>query len=610
MESTDRNPARGELRFGLPFLPGVRGELLLVGFFVLSTLVLTWPIPVTMNQATGLRGDYFNNLWNVWWLRRAIAEGVSPFHTDYLFHPEGLSLLKHTLSPVNALAGVVLSTFLGPHAVFNTVLLLNFGLAAWTFSLFARYLTGSTAASVPAGLLYSFSPFHYYYLCQVNVFSLAWMPLALLWFVRVYREGGRRNTLLAALFTGCIAGSSEYYVLYAVLAVGLMLVLGRLIDPSVRWREGALRLLRAGLLSGVVVALVAAPLLWGTFFPQEPAAGAEIMGVQVKRANDLFGFEWVGGPESLTVSWPTMLGYSTLLLLFLSARRLLVHQRFWLVLGAAFLVLSLGHELHVDRVATGVPLFYGLFELVPGLEMLRKPDRAFLMIQVVAALCLAEAWVGLERRLSGASRRLAWALVVVLPMVELTGVPFHRFDYGTPAYYAALADEEDVESIVDCPPMQMDIQNARYAFWQMTHGKKQPLGYCTILSKGRSQEEHMTGFVNVYYAWINGFEKHSVPEFAKDFPTWVHRVGFDRLVMHKRMPRQRPPVTELNDRTLFQPFFLVRRDLLWMRQAGLFLDQPIDAKAMFELKSLARRDFGNPIHEDDDVVVFAPRRNP
>src|SRR5262245_54657421 len=88
---------RAGLRLGLERLPGWRGELVILGFFLLAACLLAWPLPVTLGSASGLRGDYFNNLWNGWWLEHSLAEGRSPYWTDYLFFPEGISLRRHTL---------------------------------------------------------------------------------------------------------------------------------------------------------------------------------------------------------------------------------------------------------------------------------------------------------------------------------------------------------------------------------------------------------------------------------------------------------------------------------------------------------------------------------
>ncbi len=210
---------RYRLTFGFSCCPGVRGEFLILFFFVLAALVLTWPMVATLGQATGTRGDYLDNLWNGWWLKHSLVQGHSPFWTDYLYFPDGISLRRHTLSPLNALFLAGSTSVLGPHQAFSLLVLAHFALSGWCFSLLARYVTGSTAGGVLGGLVYSFCPFHYFYLCQINVFSFESMPLALLFFLRHAREGGRRNLAGVVLALAGMAATIEYYVVYTYLAL-------------------------------------------------------------------------------------------------------------------------------------------------------------------------------------------------------------------------------------------------------------------------------------------------------------------------------------------------------------------------------------------------------
>ncbi|NOT30601.1 MAG: hypothetical protein HOP15_09170, partial [Planctomycetes bacterium] len=206
--------ADGRYRLSLGFsgCPGWRGELVLLAFFALAAVVLTWPMIVTLGQATGTRGDYLNNLWNAWWVKHALVEGHSPFWTDWLYYPDGISLQRHTLSPLNALSLAALTSFLDSHQAFSLLVLAHFALSGWCGSLLARYVSGSTAGGVLGGLLYSFCPFHYFYLCQINVFSFEFMPLALLFFLRHAGEGGGRNLAGVVLSLAGMAATIEYYV--------------------------------------------------------------------------------------------------------------------------------------------------------------------------------------------------------------------------------------------------------------------------------------------------------------------------------------------------------------------------------------------------------------
>jgi len=581
---------------------GRRGELAIFAFYVAAALVLTWPVAKTLGQATGVRGDYFNNLWNFWWMRHSISERHSPWYTEYLYFPQGLSLMRHTLSPLNALAGALLSSFLSLHAAFNTLLILKLAASAWAMSLLARYVTGSRPGAVLAGLVYAFNPFHFYYICQINVFTFEFVPLALLFFARTYREGGRRNLILAVLCSGAIAATTSYYVVYTFLVVGLLIVAGRLLDPAVPWRPAATRTAVAAAIAAVVVLLVSLPLLIGTLEHAGGDPDNPVFGDQKRRANDLFGYQWVGGPERVTVSWATMLGYSTLLLLLAHARRLW-RQRFWLLVGLAFVVLSLGRTLYVGNRDTGFPLPYALLVELPVLSMLRKPDRCFMVVQLVTALLCAEAWRGLEGRLAArGARRLAWWGVAALVMVELTGVPFRRFDYDPPAYMEEIARMDDVESVIDLPAMDLDAMNARYSFFQTVHGKKGSLGYSTAFAVEKRHNEQMQVLANGYLWWSG--DGHRI------LPLWIREKGVDLVIHHKTMPQEREPGA-LNTRILWAPFLFVRGPLIGMRQTGQYLDEPFLPQYVNGMRVKLTAEFGPPIHEDERVMVFrVADRNP
>ncbi len=578
----------------------VRRELLVLAFFLVATAVLTWPIPASLASASGMRGDYFNNLWNFWWVKRCVVELESPFSTDFLYYPMGISLKRHTLSPLNAATGAALSSFLDLHTAYNLVLMLTFALSGWTFSLFAREATGSLAGGILGGLYYSFNPYHYSYLCQINVFTLEFLPLALLFLVRCYRRGRVADFLGAVFSIGAIAATHEYYVIYAFLIGGLVVLGGRLLDRAAPWRAGASRVALALVAAAVMVALVSLPLLIGTFGPEGAEEGLGEFSKDTRRANDLLGYNWIGGPETATISWPTMLGFVPLLVLLVTCGRWLRRQTFWVLIGTFFFVLSLGETLVVAGKDTGMFLPYALFAKLPGLAMLRKPDRCFVIVQLVAALCLAESWAGLSERLrSTRTRALVWAALAGLVMLELTGVPFQRFDYEPPAYLHELERHKEVEAIVELPPMDIDVMNARYLLYQTVHEKKQPLGYCTALATSKRHNDQMQHVINGYLEWIDGATSR--------LSDWIRGNRFDLVLHYKTMPEQRDPDPRYHQRVLWQPFFFLRKGLVGMRQAGQYQEMDLDDKNPLWLPSIRGRliqEYGRPLHEDDEVMVF------
>ncbi len=611
---------RGERRivWGLPGtrFVGAKGELLLLAIFVLATLVLTWPVAISLDQATGLRGDYFNNIWNAWWLRKSIAEGISPWWTDYLYYPEGISLKRHTLSPYNAGLGAFFGIFLSPHATFNVAMLWHLVWSGWTFSLLARYVLGAASpkasrtvvpAAVIGGLTYTFAPFHFYYLCQVNVFTWEFVPLAMLFFLRYYSHGKQGDLLGVGLSMLAIAASTSYFVMYAFMMAGLLFFLGRFWDRTVSFQKGATRTAVAGIIGGLGVALGALPLLWAMLGPESGLEAAISLSDQAqgRRENDLLGYFWLGGPEQTVVSWPTMLGYGTLLLWILG-RKGLWNQAFWLWTGGIFVVLSLGSDLNIARDETGVPLPFAVFKFVPVLSMLRKADRFFFVIQFAAGIMTAAACAAFLQRF--AERKKQWGAAVIigaLLLFETNAVPFARYDYQVPAWFETLA-EEDVEAVLELPPMEIDVVNARFLFDQVTHGKPIPLGYTTSMAVTTIQEKRHLEVVNKYYHFLQPLMDGKSLSGGRNmpFPRMASAIGLDRIVHRKTIPRSREPNPEIHEKVIWAPFFMVRRQLMGVRQMGRYIDQPLEERVLDGFRAYFAGAFGLPVFEDEDVMVF------
>jgi hypothetical protein len=107
--------------------------------------------------------DAFNFLWGYWWVQKAMALGVSPFHCAWILPPNGADLRFHTMPLLPAALTYPLGAVLGPVAGYNiSVLALIVGgalAAQWTFR---RALRLSWQASFVAGALFGFAPYFVY----------------------------------------------------------------------------------------------------------------------------------------------------------------------------------------------------------------------------------------------------------------------------------------------------------------------------------------------------------------------------------------------------------------------------------------------------------------
>lgn len=573
-----------------------RGTWTALLLFLVLTPVLTWPMVQHLDQPHCDRGDYYSNIWNAFWVRTALSDGdASLYRTDYLHYPRGLSLARHTLSPVNSLPGAALAALTDPFTSINLIILLHFALAGFCMFLLARYLSGDVGGSILAGLLYGFSPFHLYYIAEVNVSSMGFLPLALLCFLRTFRDGGVRNMILTALACGLLAGSSSYYLVYAFLVACLVLLLGGLLQSGTPYLRGVRNLGLGGLLAGVVVVAVAWPLLGAALFGDPSGSSSAVGGHQATRVNDLLGFNWVGPPDRVRVSWPTMLGYSTLILLLVGVGGWF-RQGFWIILALLFGLLSLGATLVVNGETTDLSLPYAALSELPVLSMLRKADRSFIVVLLAVSVLVAFAWKRSAARVqSPAGRRLCWVGCFVLMAVELSGVPFKSFAPNTSPLLAELGEDQTIRSVIELPAEPGRNREGRYLMSQVIHGKRFPQGYATNLALTTDHTRDARIVVQAQHALDEG---NAAPLIAV-----LTERGIDAILLHKTEVTQRAP-GGLHGETVWSPFFLHGQTLVGIRQMGGLVATPIPERQLRRRRSALVGELGEPILEDERIAVF------
>jgi hypothetical protein len=166
----------------------------LLAYFLL-TIVMTWPTILHLTE--GIPGDGFDgwqNYWNMWWVKKALLElGTTPFFTDYLYPPNGASLLFHTLNIFNSFWTLPIQLNFGLAIAYNSVVLVSFTLAGYggyllsldTLARLGFPASELRAAAFVGGLVFTMSPFHMAHLLgHMQVFSMIWPPFYVLWLLR------------------------------------------------------------------------------------------------------------------------------------------------------------------------------------------------------------------------------------------------------------------------------------------------------------------------------------------------------------------------------------------------------------------------------------------
>ncbi len=472
-------------------------------FFLASTLFLTWPLARTPGSA--IPGDAFDgwqNLWNLWWVRRALLElHTPPYFTPELYHPTGVSLWFQTLNGFNGLVGLPIQLAGNLFWAYNAIVLFSFTLAGYGATLLALFVqrrSGAVAgwrlwaAALAAGAIFTFSPFHFAHLLgHMQVFSLEFAPFYILYLLRALSPGPatprRRDALLAAFFL-ILCGLCDWYLVLYLVFFSLIYALWLLAGRRISRRHVAALALIFGLFLLVTAPLtlpMIAESLRYDFMRPPPGQVADL-------SADLLGFILPSGQHPLWGDWAARLrthlpaspsentvylGLVPVLLAVYGLWRRKVRLGFWAVAALLFAVFALGPVLHLGgRVISlpdgrPLPLPYALLLRLPFLDIARTVAR----YDLVVTLCLGLlAGGGLYTLLLAHPRRWLPALVIGLILFEYAPLPYPISLPDTPAWYRTLAADQRPGAVLNLP-LTWDRPN--YLLFQTVHAKPLTAGY-------------------------------------------------------------------------------------------------------------------------------------
>ncbi len=433
----------------------VRVHLGVLLIYALMAVALTYPL--ILHITTHVPGDGRDDpplVWNLWWVRYALLDlHTNPLACLYMFYPIGINLTFFTLTilngmlsiPVQLSAGLVLSSninMLGAYAVagFGMYLLALDVLAAARRRGPAMYL-----AAFAAGAVYAFAPIKMIFasLGQFNMTSSQWLPLCVLYLIRVGRSTaaaterhtsdvkaaaipsagwlggwpgsdrrGLRDALLAATFLLFTAYAEVTFASF--LMIFLAVYLGYLLVT----RRARLNLQLCGRLMALGATVVAGfwPIL-GSMLREMAVEGDYSLSAGWGFADiyvaDLFGFFIPSHLHPLLGSWAqqatrafSYTNFATIgfVALALAIVGLLARRRqgddhdtapagFWATSALLYAVLSLGPVLHIagqwafnlDGLLVRLPLPFIILHYVPFIKANRYPSR----LHVLVMLCLA-----------------------------------------------------------------------------------------------------------------------------------------------------------------------------------------------------------------------------
>ncbi|MGC8687633.1 MAG: hypothetical protein ACP5RM_02955 [Candidatus Micrarchaeia archaeon] len=424
-------------------------------------------LPIIRNPYSTVVGstyDVYQNMWDYWWIKYAIANHLNIYYTMLLGWPYGINLAYMTLQPLTGLVSIPFQLVSLPFA-YNAMFFLGFlitGIGAYAL---AKQATGNKYAAFIAGFVFAFSAFH---IAQsyghAQWFFLGWIPLFIYFFIKMLESNGTEKYKMASaagvMFVLVVfMGDIEPGLIAAFAALAIMLAYAL-------FRETRKKLLDIRVLYALVIMSTTA-LILGSFgfyhlfnalmMKGSTATINEMNSIQNNMqwsdnllsfflpsyynsifnsyaVHDYYYIYGIGGPQD-RVSY---IGYIAIALALYGIYKSFASTKILIVIAIIFALLALGPFVQIGPINTHIPTLYLAYHKLPFVNFVREPGRFDAIVELAVAVTAAIGFDALQKKTkitSGKKLYLMIAIICALYLIESAGAPISStFTPHVPAF--------------------------------------------------------------------------------------------------------------------------------------------------------------------------------
>lgn len=546
----------------MPEGPGssTRYSYLVVPFYVLAALVLTWPLARNFGShlpAIAIPYDALLHVFLLGWGWHGLTTNPLEVFNAPIFHPElrTLTYMDHMLGEA-VLGGPIIEVF-GIGAAYNSLIIFTFVASGYFVYRLARLYGISRSGSCVAGFLFAFCPYRFSHLGCLNQSQTQFIPLGIFFAVRFLRTGRTRYGVGAAL-TLAVQSYFGWYSTFHLLVALMVLVGWEVVREPGRWRQLPWRkAIPLTLMSGALVVPSALPyVLQRLAMPEFDRPFSEIVRLSADlfdylrvnsdnilgRFNPPLGNWWAGFFPGLVATGLAAVAVAVVCRAQakpspdeLRGGRVTRRERaraairrwgemgYFPVLLVSGLVLSLGPFLHVAGHRLWVPLPYALlYYVVPGFSSMRTPARFAVLVALATAVLAGLGFDAVRRRYPQLdSAFLVGTLLVAGALAWCPNLPFVAYPdrASMPPVYGWLAAQPDSNPVLEIP-----VPGSEWA-----EGTRDVRRQMYILFHGKPRLDGTSGFTsNRYEAFRRDMQAFPSPEAIER----AYDMGARRLIVH------------------------------------------------------------------------------
>lgn len=572
----------------------------LVGPALAAVMLLAWLLPnlgAIDQRFLGVEYvDHYGTQWFYWYAGQILRGLQDAGHTDLFFYPWGKDVYAHTGSNlVDAWLAQPFIAIWGQVEGYNVFLLALMVTNGWAAARLARRWTDDGLVRAVVGVLFAFQPYLLSELTEGRPTQVL-MAFVVLFFERFLAIADDRGWKAPVAAGVLLALTGLTYWFYAIFAGMSAVVWGLWIA---RERRDPRLLARYALAGGVAMALVlpvALPMLRTVGAGALPglldlSAWSEIV-VPLTREGQMVGINswqalsgyagfWIVTLSGSEHFIPRVAPLPPVLLLTLAALILRpgpLPRAPLLAAGLLAAVIAAGPVFIVGSLAIDNPFYRAALTVVPPLQRLWWPGRAFAIVGILAPLGAISLLAPIRDGRWRAAAGVGLVGLLAAGLVTSGLLPASSWDARVPRGYACLA-EGPKGAVIDLPY----AFTQGHLYYQTAHGRPimggmledNPVFTPTELTELRATNTFVKAVIDGPPA--QGLDAQVVSEADKEA---VHALGYEYVVLQLDAYRER------------------------VRLAGM-------ANVILEIRlRTLRRSFdrvlGNPVYEDARVAIWAP----